>query len=183
MNWSLKMSDAKPTDEQLWTRLSNWGTADWTRLMDRADLIRISEDCIRALDKIQEQVTEIARLNAMIETTMRCLTEQKQANERLERQIAQSCHDARSDAEFGGCPVGRIAVLQAQHERDCAVEDAKRLLEKLESIRIRTLNLAQWIDKGCDPRYGAIEASFIALMAKEPAADVGDEPSTGEKNV
>jgi hypothetical protein len=101
------VAELLPTDEQLWTRLHNWGTGEWVRRKDPIEMLRISAGCIEALDAIHTQAREIERLNA-----------------------------------------------------------------KLEKIRVRTLNLAQWLDKGCDPTHGATEASFIALAAKESTVDV-----------
>ncbi len=68
--------------------------------------------------------------------------------------------------------VNATAVLQAQHERDCAIEEVARLKSKLEKVRLRSLNLAQWLGRQCDPAHGATEAGYIATLAKEPADDV-----------
>jgi hypothetical protein len=79
--------------------------------------------------KQQVLITEVLgpRCEQFHEHCMTCLA-WKMLDElkRLHKQIAQSCDDARSDPEMGGCPL----VRQAQHERDCAVEDVTRLVER-----------------------------------------------------
>jgi len=198
-------------DHHLWTRLNNWGTADWTRLCTRDDMIRISADCVEALDVIHAQANEIEankryietgnkalanaervmdksaaeigqlcrdlaqhignektvidlqaeveRLNGMLATTVKCLTEQEQSTTRLEKQIAR--HNQR--AELASLHNWRISVDAGEVP---IVQATDRLRVKLAEIRARALNLAQWLDKGCEPKHGAIEAGFIALMAK-----------------
>lgn len=65
------MTDALTTDRELWTRLSRWSSSDWIRRGYRGDIVRVSEDCERALDRLQEQAREIEQLRAKLERVER----------------------------------------------------------------------------------------------------------------
>lgn len=60
------------------------------------------------------------------------------------------------------------------------VQEVEQLKAKLASVRARCLNLAQWLDKGCEAKHAATEASFIALYAKE-SQEPQTVTTTGEK--
>lgn len=87
-----------------------------------ARLLEHANEC-EGVAKEREQAENLHHMNTCDYAYAMAFRSAADEIERLRKQITQSCDDARSDPEHGGCPI----VLQAQHERDCAVEDVKRL--------------------------------------------------------
>src|SRR3990170_2947579 len=93
-----------PTDEvnALRTRLHNHGQANWVGRSTTTpnDMLRIAQTCVDALDQFDRYETEVASWKAVAHDH----------GERLQ-------------------PLDTLR-LQAVHERDCAVEDVARLVER-----------------------------------------------------